>query len=436
MLCYPHCILPFEDCDVDIFFFSFLGQYDILQGERESAIMAKITLYNDASASATFVPNIFIDQYMTQANGEYVKIYLYLLRCMNQTDSDFSLSRLADHFDCTERDILRALKYWEKLRLFRLDFDESQNLSGIHLLSDAYLPSQGNSRPAAQPENSSNISQNRSGYSEAVSQTSASTASNQASAGSGTKTASVTDQFIRSASPKKQVQYSVNDMMEFSKRQGVRELIFITEKYLGRTLNQTDLNMIFYWYDELQLSTELIEYLIEDSVSKGHTSLHYMQRIAEDFAERKIRTVPEAKEALSHDSTLYHAVMKAFGIRGRNLVPSETAFLKQWSLQKGFSTELIEEACNRTISAIHEASFGYANSILEKWHLNGVHTMEDVRKADEAYQQNQKGRSERPASSSASQSQFTNFKQRENNYNDLQQQLLKKSLQQTPTSNS
>ena len=70
--------------------------------------MAKITLYNDASASATFVPNIFIDQYMTQANGEYVKIYLYLLRCMNQTHSDFSLSRLADHFDCTERDILRA----------------------------------------------------------------------------------------------------------------------------------------------------------------------------------------------------------------------------------------------------------------------------------------------------------------------------------------
>ena len=398
--------------------------------------MAKITLYNDASASATFVPNIFIDQYMTQANGEYVKIYLYLLRCMSQTDSDFSLSRLADHFDCTERDILRALKYWEKLRLFQLDFDESQNLSGIHLLSDAYLPSKGNGRPAAQTERNSRVSQNSSCYSEAVSQASASTASNQASAGSSTKPASVTDQFIRSASPKKQVQYSVNDMMEFSKRQGVRELIFITEKYLGRTLNQTDLNMIFYWYDELQLSTELIEYLIEDSVSKGHTSLHYMQKIAEDFAERKIRTVPEAKEALSQDSTLYHAVMKAFGIRGRNLVPSETAFLKQWSLQKGFSTELIEEACNRTIRAIHEASFGYANSILEKWHMNGVHTMEDVRKADEAYQQNQKGRSERPASSSASQSQFTNFKQRENNYSDLQQQLLKKSLQQTPTPNS
>ena len=80
--------------------------------------MAKITLYHDQSAAATCVPNIFIDQYMTRANGEYVKIYLYLLRCFAQPSADFSLSGLADHFDCTERDILRALKYWEKLRLF------------------------------------------------------------------------------------------------------------------------------------------------------------------------------------------------------------------------------------------------------------------------------------------------------------------------------
>lgn len=75
--------------------------------------MANITLYNDQPASATFVPNIFIDEYMRQANGEYVKIYLYLLRNLNQSAQNVSLSAIADHFDCTERDILRALKYWE-----------------------------------------------------------------------------------------------------------------------------------------------------------------------------------------------------------------------------------------------------------------------------------------------------------------------------------
>ena len=85
----------------------------------------------------------------------------------------------------------------------------------------------------------------------------------------------------------------MDDTRAFCEKSDVRELIFITEKYLGRTLNQNDLNMIFFWYDELHFSTELIEFLIENCVSKGHTSLHYMQRIAEDFADHNIRTVEE-----------------------------------------------------------------------------------------------------------------------------------------------
>lgn len=88
---------------------------------------------------------------MTQANGEYVKIYLYLLRNLNQSAQNVSLSAIADHFDCTERDILRALKYWEKLRLFRLEFDEDQNLAGIRVLSaqSAIAPSMPSAFPAA-----------------------------------------------------------------------------------------------------------------------------------------------------------------------------------------------------------------------------------------------------------------------------------------------
>ena len=42
--------------------------------------MANITLHSDSQTSATSVSNIFIDEYMSDANGEFVKIYLYLLR--------------------------------------------------------------------------------------------------------------------------------------------------------------------------------------------------------------------------------------------------------------------------------------------------------------------------------------------------------------------
>jgi len=139
--------------------------------------------------------------------------------------------------------------------------------------------------------------------------------------------------------------------------------------------------------------------------------------------------VEEARQMLNQDSSLYHTVIKAFGIRGRNLVPPEMNFLKQWSTKFGFPEELIAEACSRTIRAIHEPNFGYANSILEKWHKAGIHTMDAVAKADEVYQQ-QKSRPER-SQQPATASQFTNFKQRNNNYQDLQQQLLQKSMSAT-----
>lgn len=350
--------------------------------------MAKITLYNEQPATATYVPNIFIDEYMTQANGEYVKIYLYLLRCINQVGHSFSLSQIADHFDCTERDILRALKYWEKLHLFRLEYDDKQNLSGICFLTDAQYTA-----PSEQ---------------------------------TGPKT-NVTNRFIQTAAPARP-SYSMDEIRGFCEKEDIRELIFIAEQYLGRTLNQSDLNFIFFWYDELHFSTDLIEFLIENCVAKGHTSLHYMQRIAEDFSARHISTVEEARNLLNQDTATYHAVMKAFGIRGRNLVPSETSFLKNWSVKMGFSTEMITEACSRTIRAIHEPSFGYANSILEKWHKQNIHTLDDVAKADELYQQTQREKHTK-ASSAVNTNRFINFKQRDNNYEDLQKQLIQNSLQ-------
>lgn len=356
--------------------------------------MAKITLYNEQPATATYVPNIFIDEYMTQANGEYVKVYLYLLRSISHFDCGFSLSQIADHFDCTERDILRALKYWEKLHLFRLEYDESRNLSGICFLTDA-------TRSISTPSQED---------------TAASDGAN------------ITNRFIQAAAPAaKKTSFSADEIKAFYAREDIRELVFITEQYLGRTLNQSDLNTLFFWYDEFQFPTELIEFLIENSVAKGHTSLHYMNRIAEDFAARGIRTVEAARNLMNQNSAVYYAVMKAFGIRGRHLIPSETNYLHTWSSKMGLSTELISEACSRTIRSIHEPSFGYANSILENWHKQGIQTLEDVRQADESYQKTQQSRRTKAAASSTS-NRFINFKQRENSHDEVQQLLIQNSL--------
>ncbi len=351
--------------------------------------MSNITLYNEQPVTATTVPNIFIDEYMTQANGDYVKVYLYLLRSINCLEHSFSLSQIADHFDCTERDILRALKYWEKLKLFRLEYDSSRNLSGIRFVTDA-LTAGSSAEPDCRP-------------------------------------ADTADRFIRAASQGSSP-CSADALKEFREKEDVRELVFIAEQYLGRSLNQNDLSTIFFWYDELGFTTELIEFLIENSVARGHTSLHYMQKIAEDYASKGIHTAEEARELSHQTSALCSAVMRSFGIRGRNLIPSEMNYLKTWSGSFDFSVEMISEACMRTIQTIHEPSFGYANSILEKWHKQGIHTMEEVKKADEAFSrvQRPKKAANGPA---AAPNRFINFKQRDNDYDEIQTILLQNSLQ-------
>ena len=57
--------------------------------------MDKITLKNTLHHTTTILPNEFIDHYMIKADGEYVKIYLLILRLMNQ-NLPVEIEQLAD----------------------------------------------------------------------------------------------------------------------------------------------------------------------------------------------------------------------------------------------------------------------------------------------------------------------------------------------------
>ena len=58
---------------------------------------------------ATVIANEFIDRYMPLANGEYVKVYLYLLRHQGK---EVEVPEIADALNHTESDIKRAVAYW------------------------------------------------------------------------------------------------------------------------------------------------------------------------------------------------------------------------------------------------------------------------------------------------------------------------------------
>lgn len=390
--------------------------------------MEKINLYNERSTGSTSVPNAFIDCYMPQANGDYVKIFLYLMRCMNRQDCDFSISKIADEFEMTEKDVIRALKYWERVHLLRLEYSDTMELTGICILSESLCntenPAASSRHAASQTDGYNSLSSSDCLHTSTSSETTRIAHfghSDQAEA-----SGAVTHAFIQAAE-QKQISYTSEQIAEFCEQEDVAEMVYMAESYMGRSLSQNDLSVIFSWYDQLHLSADLIEFLIENCVAKGHTSVRYMEKIAEDFAAKKIRTVEEAREMLAQDSEVYRTVMRSFGIRGRNLVPAERRYLTRWNRQMGFSCEMIEEACTRTIQSIHEPNFEYTDTILSNWQKEGIFEPSQIRSADESFRKRKK-RTARQNTNQNSKTQFSNFRQRENNYDELQKQLLRKSL--------
>ena len=79
--------------------------------------MSCLKIYQDSCADVTIVSNRFIDEFMPQANDAQLKIYLYLLRSMNagmlSAGRSLDIPEIADVFNHTEKDVMRALKYWE-----------------------------------------------------------------------------------------------------------------------------------------------------------------------------------------------------------------------------------------------------------------------------------------------------------------------------------
>ena len=96
--------------------------------------MNNIFLTMSKGANSTVVSNRFIDVYMPRANGSYVKIYLYLLRCISDASTNMSLDLIADRLDETEKDIMRALKYWEDTGILTVSRSISGQITNVTLL--------------------------------------------------------------------------------------------------------------------------------------------------------------------------------------------------------------------------------------------------------------------------------------------------------------
>lgn len=354
--------------------------------------MGELTIYKNNYMDSTAVSNLFIDEYMKDANDAQLKIYLYLLRVMN-ANMTTSISEIADKFNHTEKDVIRALTYWEKQHLLSLEYDSAKNLIGIHMEEPAdrqageivslapvvsIMP-----KPAKAPEESVSAQE--------------------------------------SSIPEKP-SYSLDEIKTFKNKESTEQLIFIMEQYLQKPLSPSDMNTILFLSDKLHFSDDLIDYLVQYCVDRGKKDFRYIEKVAINWAENGITTPKEAEKHIhKYDKTIY-AIMNALG-KSNAPTPKEVEFIKRWTDEYGFETDVIFEACERTVLATENHRFEYADKILSSWKNAQVHHKADIQKIDELYQKKKSAASfgKQPANN-----KFNQFKQHDYDFDAIERAILSK----------
>ncbi len=375
--------------------------------------MSTILLNSNSVSETTSIPNIFIDNFMPSANGSYVKVYLYLLRCINcTTDAQITISSIADRLDDTEKDIIRALCYWEKVNLISLLRNADKDIVSI-TINDIYSLARGEGDTTEE--------------------------ASQAAAAAALPEPEITNEPAKEPEGKEPLPgrvfekptYSEAQIKQLTNTDEVKWLLNIIEIYLDRLIKPMDLQLILFLYESVGFSAELIMYLYEYCVSKNKKNPSYIEAVAMSWAEEGIDTVEKAEAATALYNSNYNAVNKAFGL---NRAPGqiEKQFINKWLNKYGFSIEIIVEACNRTILQTQKPDFKYADKILENWHKKDAKDLAQISRLDEEHSKTAALKANNRPAAAAKPSpgnRFNAFPQRtytEEDYSSMEQRLLHK----------
>lgn len=389
--------------------------------------MNRINIYRNTYKEQTAISNVFIDEFMAEANDAQLKIYLFLIRMMS-ANLPTSVCDIADKFNYTEKDVLRALSFWESRQLLSLDYDAAGNLCGIQVLS------------LDDPHHTDVM------HSSAINGTNMHTSSINGAkayaAGSRIKpvlsfvkpsydllgqppkaTAPNSEAFIapspKEASAQVRPSYTMDEIRNFKEDEEAGQLLFVAEQYFGRPLTRSDIETLLFIYDKLEMSIDLIDYLIQHCIERGKKDIRYIEKVALAWSEQGITTPDQAKaSSKGYDKTVY-TIMQSLG-KYSTPAPKELEYITKWTTEYGFMMDVIQEACDKTVIATDKNRFAYADGILGRWYKAGVHHKSDIPVMDTtkpAANTNQNSQGPRP-------NQFNRFEQNNYDFDNLEASLL------------
>lgn len=348
--------------------------------------MGEFTIYKENDGGNTVISNCFIDYYLADANDAQIKVYLYLIRMLTSNQIT-SISDIADKFNHTEKDVCRALRFWETKGLLSLDYDQHGSIKGIHLIP-----------PKVQKKEADH------GFVPFVTVVPA----------------------METAAPQRpsfeKPNYSLDELKEFKSREKTEEIICIAEQYLKKSLSSNDLTSLFFITDTLQFSVDLIDHLLQYCVEKGKRDFRYIEKVAVKWAEEGVTTVADATNVAAKYNKDVYTIMQALG-KNSSPTPKEVEYINRWTGEYQFHLEIILEACERTVLATDKHRLEYANKILSSWHEANVCTKEDIVANDSSFHSKKAA----PVVSKKNVgNNFSEFAHNDYNFSEIEERLLSK----------
>lgn len=318
------------------------------------------------SVGFTPVSNIFIEKYMIQARGEFIKIYLLMLKYSLSGELGVSSSILASSLNLLESDIMNALHYWNDLGVIKLkSIDNMGNFNVEFLdLTDEVKP------------------------------------------------------------PTKQI-----DLLEALDSNNTKDMMKDIEVLLGRPLSPNEMSLYLNWQDEFGFSSELILILIEYCLSKGKSDHRYIEKVALSWHDQKISTIEQAQNLIKKTEDKWinmRKILTYLGITNTDIMKPQQDIIEKWILTFRFSNEIIFKACDICFERLNRADFKYIDGILSNWNKNNIRTLDDIALKDNKTTQTSffKKNSYNNTESPKVPQKFNNFEPRQYDYESLEKKLL------------
>ncbi len=311
--------------------------------------MSTIAIHSDNNNLFTAINNTFIDKYMAQAHGDYIKVYIYLIRLFSSSDRAFDTKNVATALDITESDLIKAIKYWNEKGLIHTVIKDDEIISiDILSLTNPTINSK------AMPK----------------------------------KEKTEADILPFTVVPKKN-SFDAELFEKYSNDDDFMIFTKIVGKYFNRNLNSNDINILIDLIANKKMTYDVLEFLVEQLANNGIRTLKTLEKKALTFYENDIKSLEEAKAFYNNSSKKYANIFKKLvkNVDDHSVSDRDIATIDTWIYEYKMPYDLIYLACKRTNKFLKKFSekdelghkINYTNITLENWYHKGIKTCDEAK---------------------------------------------------------